>query len=289
MMNIGDVQQILAARNLYVGPIDQVLNPRTKTAVINLIAKAGVNARGWSDARLNIGAMQALSREAQIDAGIIDGFMGPQTRYAIEVYEARQQNGGKPVADVENWRNDAKAPQAIPSRPLPPPITSSQVNAPSRRPVWPKQSAMTEFYGAPGSNQKTLMLPYVQRLAWNLPKQVREVSCHAKVRENFERIFVRALDHYGIDAIRELRLDRYGGCLNVRKMRGSTTAWSMHSWGCAWDMDPDHNQLKFHRAQASLDNPEYDAFWRFVYDEGAIGLGRERDYDWMHFQFARLK
>jgi hypothetical protein len=53
-------------------------------------------------------------------------------------------------------------------------------------------------------------------------------------------------------------------------------------------MDPDHNPLKAHRAQATLDNPDYDPFWRFVYDEGAISLGRERDYDWMHFQFARL-
>ena len=33
---------------------------------------------------------------------------------------------------------------------------------------------------------------------------------------------------------------------------------------------------------------ESDKFWEFVYDEGAISLGKERNYDWMHLQFSRL-
>ena len=53
-------------------------------------------------------------------------------------------------------------------------------------------------------------------------------------------------------------------------------------------MDPDHNGLKVHRPQARLSGTDYDAFWEFVEDEGGVSLGRERDYDWMHFQFARL-
>jgi peptidoglycan hydrolase-like protein with peptidoglycan-binding domain len=286
-MKIVDVQRILAQSHLYTGPVDGAMQPLTVSAVLAMLEKSGVNPKGWSDERLSIAAMQAIARAAKIETGAIDGFLGPQTRHALEVYEARAKNGGKPVAAVENWRDDRKAPQAKPTRPLPAPITSSQVNAPSKVPAWPLQSRMTAFYGPPGSGQVSLTLPYVQRLAWDLSSQVTKVSCHRRVRENFERIFARTLDHYGIDAIRELRLDRFGGCLNVRKMRGGS-AWSMHSWGCAWDMDPDHNPLKAHRAQATLDNPDYDPFWRFVYDEGAISLGRERDYDWMHFQFARL-
>ena len=56
----------------------------------------------------------------------------------------------------------------------------------------------------------------------------------------------------------------------------------------AVDVDPDRNQLKFKRESASLDDPAYKPFWGFVYDEGAISLGIELNYDWMHWQFARL-
>ena len=98
---------------------------------------------------------------------------------------------------------------------------------------------------------------------------------------------MRTLEHYGLPEIQRLRLDMFGGLLNVRRMRGGTS-WSMHAYGIAWDVDPARNALRMGRDQATLDAPEYDAFWSFVYDEGAISLGRERNYDWMHFQFARL-
>ena len=49
----------------------------------------------------------------------------------------------------------------------------------------------------------------------------------------------------------------------------------MHAFGIAWDVDPDHNQLKMGRDEATLDGAEYDDFWNIVYDEGAIGLGKE--------------
>lgn len=288
-MNLFDVQSRLAAAHLYDGRVDGDLGSRTKAAILAFLLQQRVpDFEGWPVARRVIAAQQLICRIDGIEVGAIDGRVGTQSRYAFGVFDVRKAAGGKPVPVIENWRNDATAPQATPSRPLPAPITSSQVNAPSNKPSWPRQSGMDAFYGPKGSSQVTLVLPFVMRIAWDPDSRISKFSCHAKVKESMERLFVRQLDYFGIEEIRRLRLDLYGGCLNVRKQRGSTTAWSMHSWGSAVDIDPEHNAMNFHRSQATLDNPPYDPFWRFVYDEGAIGLGRERDYDWMHFQFARL-
>jgi hypothetical protein len=69
-------------------------------------------------------------------------------------------------------------------------------------------------------------------------------------------------------------------------MRGGN-AWSMHSWGIAFDFDPDRNQLKWGRDKAAFGRPEYGK-WFELWEEGAISLGRARNFDWMQTQFATL-
>jgi hypothetical protein len=125
------------------------------------------------------------------------------------------------------------------------------------------------------------------RLAWDTTTFVKSTSCHQKVHDAALRILTRVLDHYGLDKIRELRLDLFGGCLNVRRMRGGN-AWSMHSWGVAFDFDPDRNQLKWGRDRAAFARPEYGKWFELWEEEGAISLGRARNFDWMHTQFATL-
>lgn len=153
---------------------------------------------------------------------------------------------------------------------------------------FPTQSGVTAFYGSVGTNQTIIALPFPFRIAWDLADTVQRTSCHAKVATPMKNIWQRMLDHYGYDQIKALRLDVFGGCLNPRLMRGSKTQWSMHSWGIAWDVDPDRNQYKWGRDKATMDEAAYKPFWDIVYDEGAISLGIERNFDWMHFQFARL-
>ena len=84
-----------------------------------------------------------------------------------------------------------------------------------------------------------------------------------------------------------LGLDLFGGCFNYRPMRGGT-ALSMHSWGIAYDGDPERNQLRWGRDRAEFAKPAFDPFWAIVEAHGAVSLGRARNYDWMHFQFANL-
>lgn len=156
--------------------------------------------------------------------------------------------------------------------------------------AWPRQADVRAFFGEPGSTQATagmVDLPFKMRIAWDISQTITRFRCHAKVEKPLERIFAATLAHYGQAKIRELRLDLFGGCYNLRQMRGGS-AWSMHSWGIAVDLDPERNQLKWGRDRAAFARPDYVKFWEIVEAEGAVSLGRAKNYDWMHLQFARV-
>lgn len=277
-MEVGNInlaiQMLLKADGHYDGPFDGKITPKVYAGITKLLNSYGIVTTGWTKGRLSVAAEQAVYRSMKLPTGPIDGFVGEDTRIARETYQARINL---------NWRAEKeKQDEVAPPKPIP---VKTTTKTPSSK--WPRQSECTSFYGKPGTNQVTLKLPYPMRVAWNRKQIVRSWSCHSKVHDNMERIFQRTLDHYGMEKIKELGLDLWGGTLNVRRMRGGS-AWSMHSWGIAVDIDPDRNQLKWGRDRAMLAKPVYNKFWEFVYDEGAISLGKERNYDFMHLQFARL-
>lgn len=146
---------------------------------------------------------------------------------------------------------------------------------------------MSDFYGKVGENQTQIELPYEMCLAWDAKVKIKKISCHTKCAESLYTIFEQTLNTYGLKEIQKLKLNNFGGCLNVRKMRGGS-AWSIHSWGAAVDLDPDRNRLKWTSSRAAFAKSEYKEFWKIVESEGWTSLGRARNYDWMHFQAARL-
>lgn len=155
---------------------------------------------------------------------------------------------------------------------------------------WPTQAQVPAVFGEAGSMAATtglVNLAYPMRVAWALGQTVRQFRCHSRCENAIESIFQKTLKHYGYEKIVQLGLDLYGGCYNFRPMRGSKRM-SMHAYGIAVDIDPSHNQLKWNKSKARFAKPEYIPFWNIVESEGAVSLGRERDYDWMHFQFARI-
>lgn len=131
----------------------------------------------------------------------------------------------------------------------------------------------------------TIQLPYPMRLAWDKDTVVTKMRCHNLVAGKFIKIFSQILAHYGIDKIKELGIDLYGGCFNFRKMRGGSD-WSRHSWGVAIDLDPERNQLKETSKTARFARPEYKAMIDIFYANGFVNLGRERNFDWMHFEIS---
>jgi hypothetical protein len=196
--------------------------------------------------------------EAGIETGAIDGLIGPQTRIAWERWQDRLRRLTPKGADIAHQPD-----------------------------IFPRQKDVPQFYGEPGKHQAMLDLPFPMRLAWDTDTIIRRFSIHEKAHASAASALARIRDHYGEDAIRALGLDLFGGCLNVRAMRGGK-ALSMHSWGIAIDVDPEHNPLRWGRDKARMAGPDYAPFLDIWESEGWISLGRERNYDWMHVQAARL-
>ena len=222
-------------------------------------------------------ALQKRLAELGHYKGKVDGDYGRQTEAAVKSF----QTAAALVADGDAGPNTIAALTHMPMEPIIPIHKIEEAKA------WPTQSQVPKFFGAINSNQVRMIFPYQMRLAWDTSSIVKSTSCHEKIRAPARRALVRTLEHYGQEKITELGLDLFGGCLNPRRMRGGS-AWSMHSWGIAFDFDQARNQLSWGRDRAQFAKPEYDAWWRFWEDEGAVSLGRAKNYDWMHVQFARV-
>jgi len=148
---------------------------------------------------------------------------------------------------------------------------------------------ITAKYGTPTMDGKayleTIPLPYPMRLAWDTKAVVNKMTCHKLISDKLIAAFSEILKVYGYPKIKELGIDLFGGCFNFRQMRGGSD-YSRHSWGLAIDLDPERNQLKETSATARFARPEYKEMIDIFYKHGFISLGREKNYDWMHFEIG---
>lgn len=223
----------------------------------------------WKPERQLVGFLQHACMLEGLNAGPVDGYWGPQTEYGVELLSVKAK-GKQP----QPWRDD----EGIGAKPD------------RRRSAWPRQvqSELVKYYGKVGTNQTQIQLPYPVKLAWNLDKVLTSYSCHEKVADSMVRVLSRVNDEYGHKKIQKLGLDLWGGCLNVRAMRGGTK-YSTHSWGIAVDWDPARNRLRWGKDKANFSKADYDVWWRLWEEEGWTSLGRKRNYDWMHVQAAKVK
>lgn len=275
-MEIRDIQRLLAASGYYAGGLDGDYGPKSKLAVQKVLERNKPEALKWSEVRQRVAAAQIILTAAGYEPGNIDGYwlLGGTTHEAFNSWDYKRTNGTNEI---------------LPGR------SALEVVAPApksdkTKTVWPKQSGVPAFFGKPGSPAATagkVILPIPFRIAWNLNQSVKSFACHELVEDAFTAIFNEAVAHYGEKKFVELGLDLFGGCFNNRKMRGGT-ATSMHAFGIAYDGDPERNQLRWGKDRAEFAKPAYNAFWKIVEAHGAISLGRARNYDWMHFQFANL-
>lgn len=262
-------QHALRHAKYYEGLVDGVIGPKTRAAIAAAIrdAVASGTAPAWDTfegERRLVAAMQHALNVSGFEAGQVDGRMGPMTRGALEELMHLLEEGRALQLD----RDD-------------------RGEGPGR---WPLQRDVEKVFGPAGGPRCTagrVVLPFAFSLAWQPEKTILSFSCHQDVADPLEKIFLEAAAAYGEREFRRLRLDMFGGCYNYRRMRGGQ-ALSMHSWGIAVDLDPDRNQLRWGADRAAFAHKDYRVFWECVEAYGAVSLGRARNFDWMHIQFARL-
>lgn len=156
-------------------------------------------------------------------------------------------------------------------------------------PRWPTQQQVRSgqsIFGAPGQEENLTALRPPYTLYYE-GKPLRTIRVHRLIAAHVQQALQEILRHYGSEDIHRLGLELYGGCYNLRPTAGGSSL-SMHAWGIALDFSPDANAYRTKRPRASLSSPECEAWWHIWENHGAVSLGRERDYDWMHLQFARL-
>lgn len=141
-------------------------------------------------------------------------------------------------------------------------------------------------YGQPGtSNLIQIDIPYPMRIAWDTKTTVNKIQVHKLIAPKLKAVFDELLQVYGLPEIQRLGIDLFGGCYNYRKQRGGSD-WSRHAWAIAIDLDPARNPLKASSKTAQFAKPEYKKMIEIFYKHGFVGLGPEKNYDWMHWEIA---
>ena len=165
-------------------------------------------------------------------------------------------------------------------------------------PTWPLQSQCPAFYGSPTLNGHGLpgpdpkwerdnlvlvALPWEARASWNVALPVHSIRVHKLCAASLARVLVAVWEDCGKAQaeIDRIGLSAIGGGYSWRLMRGGNRL-SMHSFGCAVDLDPERNGLG--DATPAMDRRVIDAFTA----EGWTWGGGWRVKDGMHFQAARV-
>jgi peptidoglycan hydrolase-like protein with peptidoglycan-binding domain len=217
--------------------------------------------------------------------GRIDGVIGTKTIAALRAFQRGKSlpiTGQADAATVAALKRSSSNAPGTPERPA-----STTAGVPSASGPWPRQSEVERFYGPVGTSQGRLQLPFPMKLAWDKRRIVTSITLHTRVLDSAGRAFAEIASTYSDKERRGLGLDLFGGSLNVRRMRGGS-AYSMHSWGIAIDFDPERNQLRWKSPKARLSHTDAVPFWLAWERESWVSLGRERNFDWMHVQAARL-
>lgn len=196
---------------------------------------------------------QIFLREKGFYHGNIDGLWGVKSKAAENKYQAIH---GETILNTDGTVN---------KKYLLPYISTSQ---------------KYEFYGGVGENQTRIKTPYPLFLSWDTNVKITSFSCHKKISKHLLTAMRVIQLHYGNEKIKELGLDLFGGCLNIRKMRGGNS-YSSHSWGAAVDWDTANNVMRMRPIKTAMARPENKEFCDIMLANGFKTI----EYDLQHWEY----
>lgn len=166
-------------------------------------------------------------------------------------------------------------------------VSTTATTSSSTLPTQAQVRAGTSIFGKAGveSNLVNIKPPYT---LYYCGKALSTIRVHKLIADRVQAALKEILAHYGIEKIKQLGLDQYSGCYNYRKSTNGSSM-SMHAWGIALDFAAEKNTYSMKKPNASLSKPECEMWWKIWEKHGAVSLGRQCNYDWMHLQFAKLK
>ncbi len=112
---------------------------------------------------------------------------------------------------------------------------------------------------------------------------LKTMRIHKKCFNAFEAGFKDVLTTLGRDYIEKHRLNISGGTYCFRLQRGGSRL-SVHSWGCAIDMDPQHNPFPHRYSGPPMIDEKFAAI---LMRHGFCWRGAKGDIDPMHFQLCQ--
>lgn len=161
---------------------------------------------------------------------------------------------------------------------------------------WPHQSECDTFYGNPrGRNGQASAKWEAANLVRVVPpyqmfydgKPIKSFKVHRRCASDMlaALVAIRNATKNDKKLLTESGANVFGGCYNFRLMRGGNRL-SMHSWGCAIDLDPARNGM----GDTTPNFTKYPFIIKAFEDRGAVWGGRWAGHncDGMHFQFARV-
>lgn len=162
---------------------------------------------------------------------------------------------------------------------------------------WPLQSECDNFYGDPrGRNGQPSPKWEAENLVRVIPpyqmfyigQPVKSIRVHKKCASSMLKalVAIRTATKGDTKLLTASGANALGGTYNFRLMRGGSRL-SMHSYGCAIDLDPGRNGMGVTKPHFL----KYPFIIKAFEDQGAVWGGRwaGRACDGMHFQFARVR